>query len=73
MACCAVQVAGGLWAAAWVGSFLTLWWAVLLAYLAAFTVPVTYSALKPTLESAAARVRAQTIVSGLAATRQLSS
>jgi hypothetical protein len=66
--CCAVspvllQVAGGLWAAAWVGQYLSMWSAVLLAYLAAFTVPVTYKALQPRLEASAKRFRAQTIVS----------
>jgi hypothetical protein len=48
-----------------VGSFLNLWWAALLAYLGAFTVPVTYSALKPTLQAAVTRARAQTIVSDM--------
>lgn len=57
------QVAGALWASAWVGSFLNLWWAVVLAYLGAFTVPFTYQALRPSLESAAKKIRAQTIVS----------
>jgi hypothetical protein len=65
MLCCAVppQVAGGLWAAAWVGQYLSLWWAVVLAYLGAFTVPVTYTALQPRLQALAKSIRAQTIVS----------
>lgn len=65
--CCAaavlLQVAGALWASAWVGSFLSLWWAVVLAYLGAFTVPFTYQAIRTSLESAAKKIRAQTIVS----------
>lgn len=58
-----VQVAGALWASAWVGSFLSLWWAVVLAYLGAFTVPVTYKAFKPTLELVGRKIKAQTMVS----------
>jgi hypothetical protein len=60
-----LQVAGTLWASAWVGSFLSLWWAVVVAYLGAFTVPVTYQALRPSLEAAAKKIRAQTIVSAV--------
>lgn len=57
------QVAGGLWAAAWVGCFLSLWWAVVLAYVGAFTVPVTYSMCKPRLQALVKNIRAHTIVS----------
>lgn len=57
-----VQVAGALWATAWIGSFLTLWWGVLLGYIAAFTVPVTYQALKPSLEAVGRTIRAHTMV-----------
>lgn len=59
--CC--QVAGALWATAWIGSYLTLWWCVLLAYIGAFTLPVCYQAIKGRLEAAAKTIRAHTIVS----------
>lgn len=52
-----------LWASAWVGSFLSLWWCVLLGYLGAFTLPVTYALLKPSLQTLVKAIRAQTIVS----------
>lgn len=59
-----VQVAGVLWASMWVGSCLSVWYAVLLAYVGAFTVPVAYTALKPTLQSVTTKIRAATLVSG---------
>lgn len=56
-----LKVAGVLWAAAWIGSFLSLWWCALLAYIGAFTLPAAYMASRDSLEATAKSIRAATI------------
>eukprot|EP00775_Hariotina_reticulata_P010174 gene10174-10334_t len=41
-----LRVASVLWAMAWIGRFISLWWCVLLAYVGIFTVPAVYVACK---------------------------
>jgi hypothetical protein len=58
------QVAGGLWAATWVGSYLSLYWCWLLAYVGAFSLPYLLTTYKAQLTAAVDAAKAATIVSG---------
>jgi hypothetical protein len=62
-------VAVALWASAWIGCYISLWWCVLLGYVGAFTVPVAYQACKGQLTAVAQVIRTHTVVSFAARAR----